>query len=341
MDNQQDNNTLYDTKMNDKTYLNEVGDNISKEQITKINENNELTTIRRQNNSENEKRNEVLDDTHRGINVPDENLQEDNKNKTDTIVLYTDLSYNPGSNITNASLDAHVVASNTIESDEETLLKKPSSSTKEKTTYEAGEGHDDNKTIQGEYHNDKDKIFVPGQIKGDNDEENNLIPEEEEELDSKSQPFGVPKVKQIYGSQITSTSYPSTSDSIIMGLNSNVTSTHAALHKPLVTTTRESLNEVENDSLQSNLDENGMINSRSVKDIPKHFDNTKKQSNIQSPTRRKINPDLKKPSEPPIHDSAKLNELEKESIPVLLNQRAKRSTKDIFLRFKTFIGQLL
>ena len=302
--NQMGNDTRYSAKLNEESFLNEVFGDISQDQVSKANDENDRITVKRQSNSENGQRNEVLNDNP---NQVFDSFEEEKKVKS--VVPHNDLSYNHGKNIANDSLEANVVASNTIESDEKVILKKLTNNQKENAALDDAEVHDSNKTIEEEYHLDKSNMLVISKIKNDNDEKDNFISEEEEILDSKPESYS--------------------------------TSTNPELHKPLVTTKKESLNEIENGRLQRNPEEDGM-NSKNVKESPKSISNTKMQSNIQSPAHTKSESAIRRLNATPARESAKSNELKKDSIPILLNQRqrAKRSTKDLFMKLKTLIRQL-
>ena len=326
--------------MEDEAYLNEVVDEVVKEPVSNVEKENDISQTKKKNISENEEQREVSNEKNLQFDDSDNGTLKDHENRIDNNSVSNISSDYRTSNETENSIDIQVLESNTIQPEKELKSKKPVINMEEENIHNGDEISFGSEALKEEH--DNTRTAIADLLPDYHDDENNLIVEDKKSFIVKSQPLSKPKEKPVIIS--TSTSHPVITSENDRSLSTDNNTTNTSVLKNTATATTELLNEVENESLsRSDLDEQHIISmNKNAKDLQKIVVIKNNQSNSQSSKRRKLGLEINKQEKDANYDDDKMNELGKEPIPVLLNQRAKRSAKkDIIKNVILFIKQFL
>ena len=314
--------------MDDESYLNEVVDE-------KLDSDSDMENDIEVNNRRSNSENEVSDDKD-----TKDVASEDSYMKEDSMNIVPDKH---GENITDEKSDELVVSANTIEPEEAQKIKKQTINSEVKPKLNTHVGNKGGSSVTN--NENKDETSIIDHLPDYQDEDNNIIGEEEENVNVKSQPLLKQKEKQSHLLTENSTSQPTTLKGenekafkkVDVGITNGSTS-----QKNSATTSREFLNEVENESLESDLHQQNILQVKGAKSTQNNISITNNQNNAHSTSKlKKLNSDAKNRNEAIYDNDDTINELGKDPIPVLLNQRAKRHTEDIISNLILFTKRVL
>jgi len=288
---QNENSTTLEEEVGNEMYLNEVND---KKVESESHERSDNTIVDHDLNSENE----VSNDEESVIFSSD---NKDRKESSSKIV-----SNSSKENITDERFDDEIDFANTIEPEAEHKIKKSAITLDGKTQSGIKVAKKDRNAIENN-RDDADEASVIDSLPDYQDEDNNIIGDEEQNLNVKSQPLSKSKEKQTFIIDENSSSRPTTFKNDVdrkLRTTNNFRATNGSVnHKNFATTTKDLLNSVQNEKFNS-----GVTNTR---------------------------------NKAVYDDDDKINELGKDPVPVLLNQRARRHAKEIINNVISFAKTFL